>query len=507
MRSRRVRLAVFLGVAGAVAGVGLFVGCEAGIQSGVGGGLTGTGSGDTATASGDSASSTVTGGSSGDSGSSTGAFMMTDGGEDAPPDVPMNPCGTGCGPTEKCDGINKGLDDDCDGQVDEGCPCSSGQAESCFKFDSSYLGQGECNPGTQQCTENGTWGPCIGGSHPDQNCQVVAVGCHAINATPFATVALPTGAGNFDDNADPGSGTYTITCPGGVNPCPMPDAMGNVQVLVSGEYTVTYTKTVNGTPETCMFPLYVGARGLRVELSWNFPGAGDDVDLDLHMHQPATNTTFDDTGAVQDCGYSNCKIENYLFGTPFVGIDAPDWFAATAPFGQPVDWYKSNVMTENLCYYAPRNAGQDWIDANMGCHNPRLDIDNITCDPSITDVDNGQYCVPENINVDFPPVDKWIRIGVHYYSDHGYTGQIKPVVKIFCDGVLSAELGNHGFYTPEAEVVWTDQENDKFWPVADVKFIKDQCSTGCVVQPVYADDQTKQPLFETNQAFGPPYPP
>lgn len=504
MRSRRVHLAVFLGIAGAIAGVGLFVGCEAGITASVGG--AGSSSGDTSSASGDSAS--VTGSSSsGDTASSTGAFMMTDGGEDANPDVMMNPCGTGCGPVEKCDGINKGLDDNCNGLVDEGCPCSSGQAESCFKYDSSFLGQGECNPGTQQCTENGTWGPCIGGTHPDQNCQVVAVGCHALNATPFSTVSLASGAGNFDDDADPGSGVYTVSCPGGVNPCPMVDAMGNVQVLVSGEYTVTYTKTVNGVTDTCMFPLYVGARGLRVELSWNFPAAPDDVDLDLHMHQPATTTTFNSDGAVQDCGYSNCKISSFFIGPPFTGSTAPNWFPASAPFGDPVDWYKSPTMTENLCYYAPRNAGQDWIDEGKGCHNPRLDIDNITCDPSVTDVNSADYCVPENINVDFPPTDKWIRIGVHYYSDHGYTGQIRPIVKIYCDGALSAELGNHGFYTPEANVTWTDAENDKFWPVADVMFIKDQCSTGCTVKPVYADDQTHQPIFESGQAFGPAYPP
>lgn len=501
---------MFLGAAGVVGAFGLFAGCQAGVtDSAVGGGLTSSSTGTDSTGDTNSASSGDASGAT--SGSTTGAFMMMDG-EDVPPDVPINPCGTGCGTTELCDGIHKGLDDNCNGVVDEGCNCTSGQVESCFKFDSSFLGQGECAPGSQQCTENGTWGPCLGGAHPDENCQVVALGCHAIKATPFATVPLSDGAGTFDDNADPGSGMYTVTCPGGVNPCPMADAMGNVQVLVSGEYTVTYTKTVAGTPETCMFPLYVGARGLRVELSWNFPVAPDDVDLDLHMHQPATMGAWNSSGTTQDCGYANCNVGDG-FPSPFTGSNAPDWFPATAPFGDPVDWYKAPVMTDNLCYYAPRGAGQDWIDEGLGCHNPRLDIDNVNCDPSVTDVESLQFCVPENINVDFPPPDKWIRIGVHYFSAHGYTGQIKPVVKIFCDGVLSAELGKHGFYTPESEVVWTDAEDDRFWPVADVVFKKDQCSSTCIVQPIYADDQIKQPIFETSQAlgttyaFGPAYPP
>ena len=55
------------------------------------------------------------------------------------------------------------------------------------------------------------------------------------------------------------------------------------------------------------------------------------------------------------------------------------------------------------------------------------------------------FCNPENINIDFPDT-KWTRIGVHYFnqmSPESY--DIHPVVKIFCDGDLAAELGTDVF--------------------------------------------------------------
>src|SRR6185436_8019298 len=98
--------------------------------------------------------------------------------------------------------VHKGLDDNCNGIVDEGCTCMGGQAQSCFKGDPSYFGAPGCFPGTQSCTENGTWGPCIGGNHATENCAMMALGCHPIQAAPFATVSLGDGTGDFDDNAD-----------------------------------------------------------------------------------------------------------------------------------------------------------------------------------------------------------------------------------------------------------------------------------------------------------------
>ncbi len=48
-----------------------------------------------------------------------------------------------------------GLDNDCDGTTDEGCPCEDGETQACG------IDVGACMPGTQTCT-GGTFGACVG---------------------------------------------------------------------------------------------------------------------------------------------------------------------------------------------------------------------------------------------------------------------------------------------------------------------------------------------------------
>ena len=60
----------------------------------------------------------------------------------------------------QCDG----LDNDCDGQTDEGCPCSGDETVLCG------LGEGQCERGLQRCVE-GRFGPCEGAVEPsDELC-------------------------------------------------------------------------------------------------------------------------------------------------------------------------------------------------------------------------------------------------------------------------------------------------------------------------------------------------
>jgi hypothetical protein len=471
--------------------------CSAGANDGVGSvGSSGEG--------GSAGGSTVSSGGEGQGGSGPGqggGFSTGMGTGGMGGSVPVNPCGTECGPMEICDGAGKGLDDNCNGEVDEGCPCSIGQASSCFKGDPSFRDYPGCFPGTMSCTENGNWGPCTGGTHatPDDQCQLGnAEACHPISAVPFATTDLFQGTGTFDDNADPGSSLFEVACPSGVQTCPTVQGASSFQALQSGQYDVTYTKSVNGTTESCTFPLYVGAPGLRVELSWNWGGFSKD--LDLHLHKPGapnepmlgwSPTTFG--GATEDDGtWWNCTANDY--SPPPSG---PEWF----PPG--VNWTLNPEFNANTCYFAPRGVGQDWQDIGMGCHNPRLDLDNISCTSSITDPQDSSFCAPENTNVDIPPWNEWFRVGVFGYT---VSGSLTPTVKIWCNGELGAELGPVGYDAPIAI------PSRQMWLAADVLFTEgDECTPSqCVVRPLYVNDDTtaKQPVFLTetqaNMSFGSP---
>ena len=511
MRRRQTALVFFALSCAVSCAFALAGGCNATPnQQPVGGGGAGA---DTSTA-GSGGVTTTTNGEGGDG----NILIIDDGGADANNDVIQNPCGTKCGPVELCDPDHVGLDDNCDGQVDETCDCSAGQAHSCFKGDPSFLNTPGCFPGTQKCTENGQWGPCVGGVHAteDQKCYLNdQSACHPISAVPFQDVNLKDGTGSFSANAVPGSEVWTVVCPDGIAQCP---GVGGVapaddfKPLQSGEYTVTYTKEVpGGGTESCTYPLFVGAPGLRVELEWEHDLGGNGVDLDLHVHQPNNTLPWSVDGAPQDCTWSSCTVEDFLFG-----FNVPNWFNGAAP-PDPVGWYLDPVFEKNTCYFAPRGVGQDWQYLGKGCHNPRLDLDNIFCDPSVTDVDDLDFCAPENVNIDFPPKKQWTRIGVHYFSSHGLNYDVHPRIKIYCDGALGAELGPAGYYEPEAPVTFLPSDGaglagNRFWLVADVAFVDSECGNkNCVVKPLYANQAAKTPLFMTDNAaeqnFGPDYPP
>jgi hypothetical protein len=68
------------------------------------------------------------------------------------------------------------LDEDCDGLTEEGCTCVPGTSVSCYTGPSGTAGVGVCLGGTQTCTAQQVYGPCVGEVTPQPDtCAMPAV--------------------------------------------------------------------------------------------------------------------------------------------------------------------------------------------------------------------------------------------------------------------------------------------------------------------------------------------
>ncbi len=117
-----------------------------------------------------------------------------------------------------------GLDNDCDGQVDNGCICTGGAAQTC-----STGAFGICNAGTKTCANDGkSWSPCV------QNTQPVAEVC----------------GNGADDNCD-GQVDNGCACPANLSQSCSTGAFG---ICNAGTHTCNGTGTAWGTCNQNVLP-------------------------------------------------------------------------------------------------------------------------------------------------------------------------------------------------------------------------------------------------------------
>ncbi|MBK9264463.1 MAG: hypothetical protein IPM54_32325 [Polyangiaceae bacterium] len=110
----------------------------------------------------------ATGGAGGEGGAGGAGGEAGQGGGGGPSCIPE---------AEQCDG----MDNDCDEQVDEDCPCIDGQTQDCYSGPMNTSGVGACIGGQQTCNLAGEWGPCMGEVLPGtETCNNVDDDCNGL---------------------------------------------------------------------------------------------------------------------------------------------------------------------------------------------------------------------------------------------------------------------------------------------------------------------------------------
>ena len=272
-----------------------------------------------------------------------------------------------------------GIDDDCDGIIDEGCPCNAGDTQPCFSGNPAQRNVGTCADGIQKCIVamrkgraigGGFWGECKNEILPkedicdnaDNNCN----GCadEGLCCTPLIDCAYDIGTAQpfvdklidgkelydidhkFND-ADKVTWEWTLT----KGPCDVvlgktsfsltsavegvagtsTDAAESitfsgiglsqfkVKFQLSGTYNLRLKVTrKNGESYECEWPLKVVSTGIRVELCWD---THSDIDVDLHLGKNGTTEVWESLGDSSNeiacaCYFSGCKYDSWT---------RPDW--------------------------------------------------------------------------------------------------------------------------------------------------------------------------------------
>ena len=207
---------------------------------------------------------------------------------------------------------------------------------------------------------------------------------------------------------------------------------------LSGDYIVQGEFDLNGTHYSCTQKVQVRAPGIRAELCWDTVGgdesgnpAGNDIDLHFAQQQyKGAPTSCGTNGWEANCPlgatYQDCWYADQSGCRDGSAAPGPDWGYPTSADSACIGWSSKRAATGPL---------------TLGCTNPRLDKDNITCDKGVTDPTSAAFCGPENINLDNPKDGDAFVVAVNHYANHGGTSNAKTHVNLYCNGQRVISVG------------------------------------------------------------------
>jgi hypothetical protein len=276
---------------------------------------------------------------------------------------------------EICDG----LDNDCNGVVDDGCSCSPDQTSPC---DEDAAGTtivwptgspvGECRHGTRTCTRDGRWGPCLGAVKPaPEVCDGKDNDCNgAIDDRPIDGASWyhdGDGDGHVSPTAAP-----TVACaspgPGWLKNPPRDDCNDADPTIFGGqvERCDGIDNNCNGVPDEGFTwnglavgsPCTVGAgacqrTGAVVCASPTAAGCSASPGLpDQTFHtQPADNGSWDwNCDGTDEFEYEPSACD-WMCNSPTIQTTCPDVYALTPPC-QPVC---GGTLHFSACYHSSPN--------------------------------------------------------------------------------------------------------------------------------------------------------
>ncbi len=182
--------------------------------------------------------------------------------------------------------ICNGLDDDCDGTVDESCTCTPGSTRSCG------LSVGVCTNGTQTCTGTG-WTACTGVAPSVETCNGADDDCDGFSDDVVPALSgLTISCGALSPVFDPATTMYRVTAASGATSCVVQPTVACPAGLA---ITVNGTAVSSGGSVSAALTGVVSAIAIRVTATDGMSRIYDVVVTKSSMYIKASNTGSNDS--------------------------------------------------------------------------------------------------------------------------------------------------------------------------------------------------------------------